>query len=154
ELQKEQLKKKVQQAANNVVQEITTRGMIVARAKYPLDWRLTRYFKPGGEVGIEDAALGSAISQQLRGAAKAGTAQVVSGMMLRNPDKADWAFVVYIEDLVDVPPEDVSLQFSNSRRGMDEEARKRYRDVYIQDTLKNADLKLDPSLKKPETKST
>ena len=154
ELQKEQIKKKVQQVANNVVQEITTHGMISARAKHPLDWRLTRYFRLGGDAGIEDAALGQAIGQQLY-SAKAGVAQVLSGSMLRgSKDKADWAYVVYLEDLVEVPPDDVAAQFNGSRRGLDDEARKRYRDVYVQDTVKNAAVKVDESMKKPAEKTT
>jgi hypothetical protein len=152
ELQKEQIKKKTQQVANNVVQEISTHGMMAARRKYPLDWRLTRYFKPGSDAGIDDPALGQAISQQLY-SAKAGTAQVIAGDRLRNPAKADWAFVIYVEDLEDAPPEDVSLQFSNCRRSLDMEARRAYRDLYVKDTVKGADLKLDESFKKAAGKS-
>jgi hypothetical protein len=152
ELQKEQIKKKTQQVANNVVQEITTHGMISARHKYPLDWRLTRYFKlGGGETGIEDVQLGQAISRQVSGL-KPGKATMLPGTNIQNKDKADWAYVVYLEDLVDVPPEDASTQFTGQRRGLDEEARKRYRDVYILDTVKNADVKPDASLKKSEEK--
>ena len=148
ELQKEQIKKKTQQVANNVVQEITTHGMISARLKYPLDWRLTRYFRlGGGETGIEDAQLGQAISRQVSGL-KPGKAMMLAGASTQNKDKADWAYVVYLEDLVDVPPDDASSQFTGQRRGLDEEARKRYRDVYILDTVKNADVKPDASLKK------
>jgi hypothetical protein len=150
ELQKEQIKKKTQQVANNVVQEISTHGMISARAKYPLDWRLTRYFKlGGGDTGIEDAALGQAIGQEIqRGQVHPGKAVVVSGANLRNKDKADWAFVAYLEDLVDVPPEDAGTQFLGSRHQVDDEARKRYRDVFIQQTVKEADVKQDASIKK------
>lgn len=152
ELQKEQIKKKVQQVANNVVQEITTHGMISARLKYPLDWRLTRYFKlGGGETGIEDAQLGQAISRQVAGL-KPGKATMLPGANLQNKDKADWAYVVYLEDMVDVPPDDASSQFNGQRRGLDEEARKKYRDVYILDLVKNADVKPDESLKKTDEK--
>jgi hypothetical protein len=155
ELQKEQIRKKTSQVANNVVQEITTNGMISARVKYPIDWRLTRYFKVGGDTGIEDAALGQAISQQVQGhQVRPGKASVLSGAMLRNKDKADWSYVVYLEDLADVPPEDVSNQFNGSRRGLDEEARRRYRDIFIQETVKSANVTVDPSMKKTETKST
>ena len=152
ELQKEQIKKKTTQVANNVVQEITTHGMISARLKYPIDWRLTRYFKlNGGETGIEDAQLGQAISRQA-GGLKPGKAMMLPGTNVQNKDKADWAYVVYLEDLVDVPPDDASSQFAGQRRGLDEEARKRYRDVYILDTVKNADVKPDASLKKTDEK--
>jgi hypothetical protein len=155
ELQKEQVRKKTSQVANNVVQEITTNGMISARVKYPLDWRLTRYFKVGGDTGLEDAALGQAISQQVQGRqVRPGKASVLSGQMLRDKDKGDWSYVIYLEDLADVPPSDVSNQFNGSRRGLDEEARKRYRDVYIQETVKSANVTVDPSLKKTDTKST
>jgi len=152
ELQKEQIKKKTTQVANNVVQEITTHGMISARLKYPLDWRLTRYFKlNGGETGIEDAQLGQAISRQV-GGLKPGKAMSLPGTSVQNKDKADWAYVIYLEDLVDVPPDDASTQFSGQRRGLDEEARKRYRDVYILETVKTADVKPDASLKKTDEK--
>jgi len=152
ELQKEQIKKKTTQVANNVVQEITTHGMISARLKYPIDWRLTRYFKlNGGETGIEDAQLGQAISRQV-GGLKPGKAMSLPGTSVQNKDKADWAYVIYLEDLVDVPPDDASTQFSGQRRGLDEEARKRYRDVYILETVKTADVKPDASLKKTDEK--
>ena len=148
ELQKDQIKKKTQQVANNVVQEITTHGMISARLKYPLNWRLTRYFRlGGGETGIDDAQLGQAISRQV-GGLKPGKATMLAGTSLQNKDKADWAYVVYLEDMVDVPPDDASSQFTGQRRGLDEEARRKYRDVYILDTVKNADVKADASLKK------
>jgi hypothetical protein len=67
--------------------------------------------------------------------------------MLRNPDKADWVYVLYVEDIVELPPEDLGTQFSGSRKGMDEEARRRYRQVYIEETVKLADVQVDGSLK-------
>jgi hypothetical protein len=142
ELRKEALKKKVSQVANNVVQEITTHGMMAAREKYKLDWRVTRYFKTDGtDLGIEDAQLASGIASQVRGGQlKAGKATSVTGESFRSPDKGDWSFVIYCEDLTDLPPEDVSTQFSGSRKGMDDEARRRYRQVYIDDTVRSADL--------------
>jgi len=150
ELQKAQISKKTQQVANNVVQEITTHGMISARLKYPLDWRLTRYFKlGGGDTGIDDAQLGQAISRQVSGL-KPGKAMMLPGTNIQNKDKADWAYVVYLEDMVDVPPDDASSQFSGQRRGVDEEARRAYRDVYTRETVKGADVKPDASLKKDE----
>jgi hypothetical protein len=155
ELQKEQIRKKTSQVANNVVQEIATHGMISARAKYPLDWRLTRYFTVGGETGIEDASLGQTISQQVQNKqVRPGKGTVLSGQMLGNKDKGDWSYVIYLEDLVDLPPADPGAQFNSSRRGLDEEARKRYRDVYTAETVKNANVAIDPSLKKTDGKST
>ncbi|MBI3855968.1 MAG: hypothetical protein HY293_09795 [Planctomycetes bacterium] len=154
ELQKEQVKKKTQLAANNVVQEITTHGMISARMKHPLDWRLTRYFKVGGgDTGIDDAQLGQAIGRQV-GQLKPGKATMLPGTNIQNKDKADWAYVVYLEDLADVPPEDASAQFTGQRRGLDEEAKKRYRDVFIQDTVNSARVELDPSMKKTDAAPT
>jgi hypothetical protein len=155
DLQKEQIKKKTQQVANNVVQEITTHGMNAARKKYPLDWHVTRYFKLDGETGIEDAALGQSIAQQVRGKqVLPGKASVLSGAMLRSRDKADWAYAVYLEDLVEVAPDDLGSQFNGSRKGLDEEARKRYRDAFIADTVQRAGIKIDESLKKAAGKST
>jgi len=155
DLEKEQVKKRTQQLANNVVQEISKHGMIAARKKFKADWHVTRYFKLDGETGIEDAALGQGIAQQVRGKQLLpGKASMLSGAMLRNREKADWAYVVYLEDLVEVPPDDVNAQFNGSRRGLDEEARKRYRDAYIQSTVKDAGVKADESLKKPSGKST
>jgi len=154
ELQKEQVKKKTGQQANNVVQEITTHGMISARAKYPLDWRLTRYFRlGGGDTGIEDAQLGSAISRRA-GGLKPGKAMMLAGTDTGNKDRVDWAYVIYLEDLVDVPPEDASSSFAGQRKSLDDDARKRYRDVYIQDLVKNANVKPDASLKKTDEKSS
>jgi len=155
ELRKEQLKKRVSQAANNVVQEIAANGMNAARRKFPLDWRVTRYFKTdGADLGIEDAALAQGIAGQVRGGTlKPGEATAVSGASLRSADKGDWSYVVYLEDKAQLPPDDVAAQFSNSRRGMDEEARRRYRQLYIDDTVKTADLKPDDSLKNSEKAS-
>ncbi|HZE95811.1 MAG TPA: hypothetical protein VE981_02175 [Planctomycetota bacterium] len=152
ELQKEQLKKRVQQVANNVVLEISTHGMMAARLKYPVDWRVTRYFKTDSpELGIEDSALATAIQQQVRGTQmKPGKASTMSGTMLRSPEKAEWVYVVYLEDLVDLPPDDAAAQFAGQRKEMDEEARRKYRQVYIDDTVKLASVKLDPSLKNSE----
>jgi hypothetical protein len=155
DLQKEQIKKKTQQLANNVVQEITTHGMNAARKKYPIDWHVTRYFKLDGDTGIEEAGLGQAIEQQIRGKqVLPGKASVLSGAMLRNQNKADWAYVVYLEDLMEIPPDDVNAGFSGSRRSLDEEARRRYRDAFIQSTVKDAAVKPDASLKKAGGKSS
>ena len=150
ELQKEQVRKKTSQMATNVVQEITTHGMISARAKYPIDWRLTRYFKVGSpDLGIEDTNLAQAINQQIQnGQVNPGKASVMGGNMLRSPEKADWSFVVYLEDRVEGQPEDVSSQFAGSRRQLDEETRHRYREVYIQQTVKDASVQEDASMKK------
>ncbi|HUR38757.1 MAG TPA: hypothetical protein VM222_04665 [Planctomycetota bacterium] len=155
ELAKEQLKKKVQQSANNVVQEITTHGMISARNKYKLDWRVTRYFKTdGGDLGIDDASLAQGITQQVRsGSLKRGTATTMSGAMLRSQDKADWNYVIYLEDVVDLPPEDLKEQFAGSRKGLDDDARRRYRQIYVEDTVKNANVQLDGSMKNSGTPS-
>jgi hypothetical protein len=149
ELRKEQLKKRVEHVANNIVQEISAHGMISARRKYPVDWRVTRYFRTDGtDLGIDDAALAGGIANQVRGnQLKPGQATAVSGASLRSQDKADWSFVIYLEDRTTLPPDDVSAQFMGSRKGLDEEARRRYRQVYIDDTIKTAALKLDDSLK-------
>jgi len=159
ELQKEQIKKKVTQVANNVVAEITAHGMISARKKYPADWRVTRYFKTDSQdLGIDDAALSGGISQQVRGGQlKPGKATTMSGAMLRSQDKADWSYVVYLEDLTELPPSDVGTQFSGSRKGMDDEARRRYRQIYVDDTVKSAMLVVDGAMKnsgKPATESS
>jgi len=150
ELAKEQVKKRVEKTANNVVQEITTHGLAAARVKYPLDWRVTRYFKTdGGDLGIDDPSLGQGITQQVRsGSLKPGAATTMSGAMLRSPDKADWSYVIYLEDLVDLPPEDLKEQFMSQRKSLDEEARRRYRQVYVDDTVKSANVQVDGSLKK------
>ncbi|HVR85794.1 MAG TPA: hypothetical protein VMU54_15860, partial [Planctomycetota bacterium] len=142
ELRKEALKKKVSQVANNVVQEITTHGMMAAREKYRLEWRVTRYFKTDGtDLGIEDSQVSSGIANQVRGGQlKAGKATSVTGESMRIQDKSDWSFVIYCEDLTDLPPEDIGTQFSGSRKGMDDEVRHRYRQVYIDDTVKSAGL--------------
>ena len=147
ELEKEHLKKKVGQVANNVVQEITSRGMNSARRKFPVDWRVTRYFNTNSQdLGIEDAALAGGIASQVRGL-QPGKASSVTGAALRSQDKADWQYVIYLEDKADLPPDDVSTQFAGSRKGMDDEARRRYRQVYIEDTVKSATLKLDDKMK-------
>src|SRR4029079_1582342 len=126
-------------------------GMISARNKYKLDWRVTRYFKTdGGDLGIGDQALAQVIAQQVRsGALKRGTATTMSGAMLRSQDKADWNYVIYLEDLIDLPPEDLKEQFAGSRKGLDDDARRRYRQVYIDDTVKNAHVQVDGSVKNP-----
>ena len=150
DLQKEQVKKRTQSLASTVVQEITTRGMALARRKRPLDWKLTRYFTVGGvDSGIEDSTLSQEISQKISsGELKAGKAVALSGSMMRNREKADWAYVLYLEDLVGATPDDVGGQFADSRRGLDEEARKRYREEYIAGRVAEAGIKLDPSFKK------
>jgi hypothetical protein len=76
----------------------------------------------------------------MRGQTKGGKAQTLSGAMLRNPDKADWVYVLYVEDIAEVAPEDLGTSFQGSRRGLDEEARRRYRQVYIEDTVKTANV--------------
>jgi hypothetical protein len=150
EIQKEQIKKHTQFLASTVVQEIATHGMALARRKRPLDWKLTRYFTVGGvDSGIEDSTLSQAISQKISsGELKAGKAVTLSGSMMRNREKADWAYVLYLEDLVGATPDDVDGQFIDSRRGLDGEARKRYREEYIAVRVTEAGLKLDPSFKK------
>ena len=64
----------------------------------------------------------------------------MSGAMLRSQDKADWNYVIYLEDVIDLPPEDLKEQFAGSRKGLDDDARRRYRQVYVDDTVKSAHL--------------
>lgn len=132
ELQKEQLKKKTHARASNLAQEITAKGLAAVRAERALDWRVTRYFKTqGGETGIDDKNVAFAISQQVTGGkAKPGTASVLSGSSIGR-DFADWAYVVYVEDLVGGVPEDSEDRFKESRRRENDAARRKYRDEYI-----------------------
>ncbi len=147
ELQKEQVKKKTQARASNLVQEITSRGFAAVRAERALDWRLTRYFRTqGGETGIGDSGLSFALSQHVSGGKSLpGTAAVLSGSSVGR-DFADWAYVVYVEDVVAGAPLDSGDRFKEARRQEDESARRKYRDEYV--ALVVTQAKVDPVNKK------
>jgi hypothetical protein len=150
-LQREQIRKRTEQVAANVVQEINTRGFSAGRRKYPAaEWKATRYFKTsGGDPGVDDAQLGQAIRMQVA-TLVAGKAMVVRGSMLRNPEKQDWAYVLYMEDSIDSPDEDVQSQFDTVRRNLNEEARKARRDAYIAITVAEAKLQEEAGLLRKE----
>jgi hypothetical protein len=133
ELKKEQLQGRARALAQSVVQEIAAHGFSAARQKYPADWRCTRYFKTqGGETGLDDQALSRAIASQVSGPLqKPGTATVLSANTFTSGDKKDWSYVLYLEDLVGGPPDDLEAQFANARREKDAELRMTYRQDYV-----------------------
>jgi hypothetical protein len=153
DLQKEQIRKRVQKRAEEVAKDVNELGLAAARRKHPDDWRMTRYFKIGTtEMGLDDYALSGAVNRKLQsGQLAPGKAAVVSGQEMGR-EKADTSCVVYLEDSAPAKPENLESQFASSRRMQDSQARKLFRDGYIKDVVKLADLKLDSSLKKAEKK--
>ncbi len=154
ELQKEQIKKRIQKRAEQVAQEINTAGFGSVRAKQRIDWRMTRYFKVGStDMGLEDYAMSGAINRQVQGGQLApGKAAVVPGAELRGQGKGDASYVVYLEDSAQVRPDNIEAQFANARRGQDAEARRRFKEGFIKETVQAAALQIDPSMKKAESK--
>jgi hypothetical protein len=159
ELQKEQLRKRAQAQASTVVEEIKSHGIAAARVKYPVEWRSTRYFSTelnvrggGSDTGIEDRALGQAIQSRVtQGKPKAGEAMVLQGSVVGR-EKADWAYVVYVDDVVMTPPEDFEAKFQELRRQMDDEARERYQEVYASQKVFQAEVR--DTLTKPDGTGT
>jgi hypothetical protein len=132
ELQKEQVRKRVGLQASTIVEEIKVHGMAATRLKYPLEWRSSRYFTTdfNGEPGIEDRALGSAIRSRIaQSKPKAGEAMVLQGSAVGR-EKQDWAYVVYVDDVLSSPPEDMEAKFQETRRQMDTQAREQYQENY------------------------
>ncbi len=154
ELQKVQVRRRTQSKASNLVQEINAKGLATVRSERPADWKVTRYFKTqGGETGIEERGLSFAISQQVSGPkAKPGVATVLSGSAVGR-DFADWAYVVYVEDIVGGPPQESEDRFKEARRRENDAVRQKYRDEYIGAAMSLA--KVDPVKKTaPETPNT
>jgi len=146
ELQKEQLRKRAQSQASTVVEEIKLHGVAEARVKYSVEWRTSRYFKTGfsrddpnsGDLGIEDKALGGAIRSRVgQGRVKAGEAMVLQGSMA-GKEKADWSFVVHVDDVLSSPPADFEAKFQEVRREMDATARDNFQETYSNKVLFDA----------------
>ena len=155
ELQKEQLKKRAQQQASTVADEIKNHGIADARLKVPLDWRSTRYFKSqfnrgdpaSDDPGIEDRSLGSAIrSHVAQSRLKAGQASVLQGSSVGG-EKRDWSFVVYVDDVVASPPADFEAKFQEARREMDYFAREKYQQQYGDNLVLHANIDKNKKLK-------
>jgi hypothetical protein len=127
DLRKDLVKITTQKAASDVVQEIASRGLTAARSKWPLQWSETRYFKGrDGDTGIEDRALSTAVAgQAASGALKPGQATVLPGTSVGG--KSDWAYVIYLEDVVPAKGADSEAQFPQVRRSLDEERRAEFR---------------------------
>jgi hypothetical protein len=141
DLQKEQVKKKTQAKASAVVQDISAKGIAAARAERALEWRVTRYFKTqGGDTGIEDRGLSFAVSQQVSsGKVKPGQATVVQGSSVGR-DLAEWAYVVYLEDLAGGPPQESEEQLVSVRESENRATRDRYRDEYVEAAVRQANV--------------
>lgn len=141
ELQKEQIKKRAQQQAGAVIEEIKARGIAEARLKFPVEWRSTRYFRTdfNGDPGVEDRALGNALRMQAA-RAKIGEALLLQGSMVSR-EKADWAYVVYVDDSVAMPPDNLEAKFQESRRELDGDARERFQESYINTIVFRANVK-------------
>jgi hypothetical protein len=143
ELQKEQLRKRVQLQASTVVDEIKAHGMAATRLKYPVEWRSTRYFKTdfNGDPGIEDRALGGAIrSRVAQGKMKAGEAMVLQGSTMGR-EKQDWSYVLYVDDVVSSPPDDLEAKFQETRREMDGAVREQYQENYANQMVFRANIR-------------
>ncbi len=155
ELLRDQLKKRAQQVANNIVQEIHASGLAAARRRHPLDWQITPYFKVGaaGSAG-GDAAVVSAIDRQVssgqlqreKAAALAGS--VVGGAA----EKRDWSWVAYLEDEVGLAPGNVETSFKDERRKMERQDRMQARRKYVETQVKLADVKDELNKDKPTEK--
>jgi hypothetical protein len=141
DLQKEQVKKKTQAKASAVVQDIAAKGIAAARAERALEWRVTRYFKTqGGDTGIEDRGLSFAVSQQVSsGKVKPGQATVVQGSSVGR-DVAEWAYVIYLEDIAGGPPQESEEQFRSVRESENRATRDRYRDEYVEAAVRGANV--------------
>ena len=143
ELQKEQLRKRVQLLASTVVEQIKAHGLAATRLKFPVEWRSTRYFKTdfNGDPGLEDRALAGAIrSRVAQGRMKAGEAMVLQGSMMGR-EKQDWSYVLYVDDVVSAPPDDLEARFQETRREMDAAARDQYQENYASQMVFRANIR-------------
>jgi hypothetical protein len=154
-LQREQVRKRTQQAAANVVQEINTRGFAAGRRRHPAEWRPTRYFNPAeGDPGVADASLGGMLRRQAAGLAP-GKAAVVPGTAVSGArDKENWSYVVYLEDSVEVVPDDLEREFRESLDRLTRERRERRREEYAAQLVQAAEIKEDPGLKNAEPRTS
>ncbi len=147
-LQREQVRKRTQQAAANVVQEINTRGFAAGRRRHPAEWRPTRYFNPEeGDPGVADASLGGMLRRQAASLAP-GKAAVVPGTAVPGArDRENWSYVVYLEDSVEVVPDDLEREFRESLDRLTRDRRERRREEYAAQLVEAAEIKEDPGLK-------
>jgi hypothetical protein len=148
ELRRDQIRKRVKARAEKVAAAVNAGGP----SSVDVAWSSTRYFRVGGaDHGLEDPKLASAVNRQLQGGLlSAGKAVGISGNDLGSPDAG--GAVIYVEDLTRMPPDDVSVQFQNVRRQLDAQAGREYRERFIAETVKAANLQLDPSMKSAERK--
>jgi len=159
DLDKQQLQKRTSQTANNIVQEINKRGFSAARRKYAVDWRASRYFglKNAAESGIEEPMLAQAVARQIREGQLSmdrRATTIPGGMISWTPEKRDWTYAVYVEDILEGFPskEDAQAEFKSERARVDFEAREKYRKDYVTKTVASANLK-DLRPKKEEKKA-
>lgn len=150
-LQREQVRKRTQQAAANVVQEINTRGFAAGRRRHSAEWRPTRYFNPeDGDPGMSDPSLNSLLRRQAAALAP-GKAAVVPGTAVPGTrEKENWSYVVYLEDTVEVVPDDLEREVRESRERLTRERRQRRRDEYADQLVRAAEVQEDPDLKKTD----
>ncbi len=159
DLEKEQLMKRAGLVANGIVQEIKARGFPAARRKYPaVEWRPSRYFGPRNahESGIEEPRLAQIVIGQVRDGQLAldKKATTVPGSTVSwAPEKKDWSYAVYLEDVVEKAPEDTEAEFKQERDQMDGEARDEYRKDYIKKTKALANIKDSRPGKEEEKKA-
>jgi len=143
ELQKEQVRKRVALQASTMEGEIKAHGIAAARLKYPVEWRSTRYFTTdfNGDVGIEDRSLASAIRSRIaQNKPKAGEAMVLQGSGVSR-EKQDWAYVLYIDDVMSSTPDDLEAKFQETRRQMDSQAREQYQENYANQMVFRANIR-------------
>jgi hypothetical protein len=143
-LQQEQLQKKAQTAANNVVQDILGSGFAAARRKHPMEWRSTHVFRVNrGDTGVSDSALSNAIAQQVRNNQLSPQirAATLASNMVRSAEKKDWSYALYLEDILDGAPENPETDFRQAREKLDGQARHEWRQKYTTDMVASANVK-------------
>jgi hypothetical protein len=159
DLEKQQIQKRSSQTANNIVQTINKSGFAAARRKYPVEWRASRYFslKNPAEAGLEEPMLAQAVARQLRDGQQLNMERrattIPGGMISWSPEKREWTYVVYLEDVLESFPsrEEAETEFKSERARVDQEVREKYRRDFITRTVASANLK-DLRVKKSEDK--
>lgn len=140
-LREDRLRNLASAAANRTVGEINARGF--AMGKGDAEWTTTKYFAVrSGRPEMEDWQLASAISQEVAGGRlQAGKATRIAGSRLRDPERADWSYALYLADVAPGESQDFESDFDSALSRLNNQERSLAIDRYGRQLRAMADLK-------------
>lgn len=155
DLARQQIQKRASAFARGVVQEIEKNGFAAARRKFSLSWRLSRYFglRNPYESGLEEPRLATVVARQVADgqlSLQKRAATFPGYLVSRDPERREWSFLVFLEDVTESFPEEMASEFRSALDRIVREERQGRRRQYVTQMVALANRKdLRPKKESP-----